>query len=443
MNWGKMLLVLKREYRFNFKRKSFLFTAFGVPLLSLAVMFFIIRVSAGRETNLDAFERIGVVDRAGIVTDLSTPPGQDGAPAYVLVSDPALPAPDAAEGASARQAYDDALEQAARQQFDAGTLDGYLVIAADYVRSGQVDLYTEGNIPAALSNSVTDFMRQQLSARSPASLPVPPSRLAAPVEEVLRDAKSGETLSDAAMIGRLLLPFIFVFIYAMASSTTAQFLMSGVVEEKENRLMEILATSLRPSELLWGKMLGLAALSLTQIGLWLGAGVAILGLSEDARDFASGVSFAPADIALVVALFVINFLLFASIMLGIGAASTAEAESRQFAGIFTFVGLAPIILLTFFFMNPNGVVPLFFSFFPLTAATALILRFGLTTIPGWQIALSLAIQIVSVVVVMWLATKVFRLGMLMYGKRLTPAAFWHALREGRATLTTASRPDAE
>ncbi len=437
MSWDKMLLVLKREYVFNFKRKSFLFTAFGVPLLTLAAMFLIIRFTVGRESNLADFNRIGVVDRAGIVSDLSTPPGEKDAPEYVLVTDSALTAPEGDDPA-AREAYFAALEDAARQQFDAGDLDGYLVIANNYSLTGQVDLYTKGNIPAALTSNITAFMRQQLSATVPDTVPVPPDRLADPVEEVIRDIDTGEKLSDAALFGRMLLPFIFVFIYFIASSTTAQFLMSGVVEEKENRMMEILATSVRPSELLWGKMLGLAALSFTQIGLWLGAGLLIVLLNEDAREFASGVRFAPLDIVLFVALFVINFLLFASVMLGIGASVTAEAESRQFAGVFSFVNVAPIALIVTFFTNPNGPLPVFFSFFPFTAATGLILRFGLASVPLWQIVLSVAIQVVSVLVVMWTATKVFRLGMLMYGKRLTPREFWRAVREGRVALTTGS-----
>lgn len=431
-----MLLVLKREYVFNFKRKSFLFTAFGVPLLTLAAMFLIIRFTVGRETNLAEFNRIGVVDRAAVVTDLSVPPGDEDAPEYVRVTDPALVAPEGDDPA-AREAYFAALEEAARQQFDAGDLDGYLVIADDYILTGQVDLYTKGNIPAALSRNVTAFMRRQLSAIVPDSVPVPPDRLANPVEEVIRDIDTGEELSEPALVGRMMLPFIFVFIYFIASSTTAQFLMSGVVEEKENRMMEILATSVRPGELLWGKMLGLAALSFTQIGLWLGAGLLIILLNEDAREFASGVRFAPLDIALFVVLFVINFLLFASVMLGIGASVTAEAESRQVAGIFSFVNVAPIALIVTFFTNPNGPLPMFFSFFPFTAATGLILRFGMTNVPLWQIVLSVAIQVVSVLIVMWAATKVFRLGMLMYGKRLTPREFWRAVREGRVALTTA------
>ncbi len=141
---------------------------------------------------------------------------------------------------------------------------------------------------------------------------------------------------------------------------------------------------------------------------------------------------------LLVLLFILNFLVFSAAMLAIGAAVTAEAESRQIAGFFTFIGVLPIMFLAAFLTNPDGPLPMFFTFFPLTAAMSLIMRLGLATLPAWQIVLSVAIQVMTVVVVMWLAAKVFRLGMLMYGKRLTPREVWRALREGRTVMTTAT-----
>jgi ABC-2 type transport system permease protein len=280
-------------------------------------------------------------------------------------------------------------------------------------------------------------MRSQIAAKAPETLPVPPTRLKE-TNYMVHDLDTDKELSEAAMAGRLLLPFIFVMLYFMATNTTAQFLMSGVVEEKENRLMEILATSVRPIELLWGKLLGLGALALTQVILWVAASLLIAGFNKDAQSFISGAEFQIGDILLIVLLFVINFLLFAATMLGVGAAVTAEAESRQFAGIFSMIGVLPLMLLVTFFTDPNGVIPVILSFFPLTGATALILRLGLGALPTWQIVLSVAIQVVSVIGVMWLAAKVFRLGMLMYGKALTPRTLWQALREGKTTLTTAS-----
>jgi ABC-2 type transport system permease protein len=420
MNWRKIWLVARREYLFNFRRPSFLFAAIGVPALSLAAMFLIGKFVQNRETNLSKFQRVAYIDLAGIVDPAleSTCDGCDFQP-FVC------PAPDSEP------------EACAAQETLAGNLDAFFTIDANYTLNGQVDLYARRSIPQALRDNVESFLREQIAARAPGNLAVSPD-LISNADITIRDLDSGKELSEAALVGRLMLPFLFVMIYFMTTNTTAQFLMSGVVEEKENRLMEILATSLRPLELLWGKLLGLGALALTQAALWAIGGAAIVMINETAQEAVSGASFRAADIALMVALFLINFFVFSAAMLGIGASVTAETESRQVAGFFTLISVLPIMLLVTFFNNPDGPIPVIFTFFPLTAAVALTLRLGLTSLPTWQIALSMAIQVAAVFGVMWLAAKVFRLGMLMYGKSLTPRALWRALREGRTTLTTAS-----
>ena len=429
----KIWLVTRREYVYNFRRPSFLFTAFGVPLITLVAMALVFVITTRHETSLDNFQRVGYIDRAMIIN--SSGPNPAG---YFPISDPTAPMPVQTSRGQLVGEYFDGLEAYAQQQLQNGELDAYFVIPQNYLFSGRIDLYVRRNMPEALRSSIEDFMRAQIASRAPQTLPVPVERLGTQ-EFVLRDPDSNEELSETAILGRILLPFLFVMIYFMSTSTTAQFLMSGVVEEKENRLMEILATSIRPSELLWGKLLGLGALSLTQVALWGAAALAARQLNADARVFFSGAEFNPAHLLLIGVLFVINFLLFSATMLAIGASVTAEAESRQIAGFFTFLSVLPIMFLGAFFNNPDGVLPIFFSFFPLTAAVGLTLRIGLLGgMPAWQIGLSLVLQVIAVLGVMWLAARVFRLGMLMYGKPLTPRTLWRALREGRTTLTTAS-----
>ena len=423
MNWQKILLVVRREYLFNFKRPAFLFTAFGVPIISFGAMFLLTAFIIDRETNLDDWQRIAYVDNAGIVDDtLALPDGCECIYTPITASDDA--------GFSAQIA-------AATQQVQDDQIDAFFVVAENYRLSGQIDLYTEKSVPDALYDNINDFMWHQISASAPDNLAVPVDRLGNN-DYTIRDLDTGESLSEAELAGRFMLPLIFVFLYFMSTNTTAQFLMSGVVEEKENRLMEILATSLKPSELLWGKLLGLGSLALTQVVAWVGGGLVLSSFNDTAQEFLSGASFEAGDLVLIAGLFLINFLLFSASMLGIGASVTAETESRQIAGFFAFITVLPLALMVTFITNPNGPIPMILTFFPLTAATGLILRIGLTTVPLWQVLLSITIQVVSVIVVMWLAAKVFRLGMLMYGKRLTPRTLWHALREGRTTMTTAS-----
>lgn len=227
MSWHKMWLVIRREYLFNFKRPSFLFTAFGVPLLSIGAMFLIIQFTANRETNLKDYQHVGYIDRADVV-DPSAPNPYN----YAEVTAPGLEQPVQTGAGSNLGEYYDSLEKAATQQLLDGSLDAYFVINNDYVLTGRVDLYSRKKVPTALRDDIENFMRDQVAQQAPTDLPVTVSVLTNQ-DYTLRDVESGKKMSDAALAGRLLLPFLFAMIYFMATSTTAQFLMSGVVEEKK------------------------------------------------------------------------------------------------------------------------------------------------------------------------------------------------------------------
>jgi ABC-2 type transport system permease protein len=245
---------------------------------------------------------------------------------------------------------------------------------------------------------------------------------------------------EAAFMGRFMAPFILAFVFLMAVNTTSQFLMSSVVEEKENRMMEILLTSCTPLQMLWGKVLGLGLLGLTQVGLWLGAGALIIsGQSEGVMDFLSGVRFTPDIIILGLLYLVLGYFFFSGVMAGVGASVTAEREGQQFAGFFTILTILPMALLITFMEDPNGPLPVFFSIFPLTSPVGMLMRMPMTTVPVWEIIVSVALLAVTVVATVWLAARVFRLGLLMYGKRLTAREIIAALRQGGQTMVSAAQ----
>lgn len=410
MNLAKALIVARREYRVNFRSPGFLFMAFAFPLIILGIMFFITQFIIERETSTDDFQQVAYVDNAGIIqSDVEAPEG------YFALDVPEVEVVPYIE-----------------QQLRDGVADVIFVIDANYTLTGQVDVYSQKNVTVALKEDIDRFLSDNLVAQAD-DLKVPTERLVEPMEVVFRTLDTDERQSEAALIGRFLLPTIFVFVFFIATSTTSQFMMGGVVEEKENRLMEILASSVRPLELLVGKLLGLSGLAFTQIAFWTLTGAVIALTTEQGRDFFSGAEFQTGDVLLMGVLFVLDFVLTSAVMLGIGAAVTAEAESRQAAGFIGLIAVLPIAANALFFTNPNGPIPVILSFFPMTSPVAIIMRIGLTSVPTWQIAVSMVILIASTAGVLWLAAVVFRLGMLMYGKVLTPKLLWQALRENQST----------
>jgi ABC-2 type transport system permease protein len=136
--------------------------------------------------------------------------------------------------------------------------------------------------------------------------------------------------------------------------------------------------------------------------------------------------------------FMLNYFLLASLMAGIGAVVGAEQESRQVGGIISLIVVIPFFFFSSFISDPNGTAPLVLSLIPLTAPISVILRMSFGTIPAWQLALSLAILLISTIIVAWGSGRVFRWALLMYGKRPTPRELLRAIRGSSQMGTVAA-----
>jgi ABC-2 type transport system permease protein len=403
---GKWWLVAKREFLSNVRRRSFLFAAFGAPLLTVGIMLLVFTLIASSFTS-DITEQIGYVDLSGVLTS-------------------AIDKPDNFT------AYTD--ETAAAAALESGDILAYFVIAQDYMATGGATLYRGGDVPPSLENEIEDYLLANLGAQ------IADEGIAQlvrdPVDASIRSLDSGRTVSDAGIIGLFIAPFIFMVVFLVAVQTTSGYLMSSVVDEKSNRVMEILVTSVTPFQLLFGKVIGLGLLGLLQLAIWLVAGTILLAFNREAG-ILSGVSFPPDLVILALVYFLLNYFLTSSIMAGIGAAVGSEQESRQIAGIFGIVTAVPFFFIFTFFEDPNGPIPTFLTLFPLTSPMVYILRSAFTAIPTWQLIVSLALLALTTVAVTWAAARVFRWTLLMYGKKVGFKTIMQALRS-RQMGTTAT-----
>jgi ABC-2 type transport system permease protein len=194
--------------------------------------------------------------------------------------------------------------------------------------------------------------------------------------------------------------------------------MQGVIEEKETRVIEILVASLRPSQLLIGKILAYGTLGLLQFVVWLGGMLFVLSQA----DFFSSIailgqfSLPPATVPLMLVYFVLAYLFFASAYGILGALSTSMREGPQFAVIFTLPAVAPLWFTSLFIATPDAPLVVGLSLFPLTAPLGMLQRVLVSDVPAWQIALSLVLLALTIVGVMWLAGRVFRVQTLLAGQ---------------------------
>jgi ABC-2 type transport system permease protein len=191
------------------------------------------------------------------------------------------------------------------------------------------------------------------------------------------------------------------------------------VEEKENRTMEIVVTSVSTDEMMAGKVVGNLAVGLTELLVWIGFGMATLFFLRANPAQVGNFNLDPGYLILSFVILLPAFVMVAGLMAAAGVTATDTREAQQIAGMFTLPVVVPFWLIVPLMESPNSPLSVGLSIFPLTAPISLTMRAAFTDVPAWQIALSLGLLVVCAVGAIWLAARVFRLGMLRYGKRLS------------------------
>lgn len=381
-------LVAKHEYSRMVHRRSFLLASLGIPLLIVAVMGISIFFAMSGEQPA-----LGYVDQANLLDTAAANAEED----VVL------------------RAFSDVA--AAQQALEAGDVGAYYVVPPGYPRETRtVELYYRDEQPAGeTADAFSALLREALTRDlDPA---VREQVLEAP-QFTTRTPDGGREFGAAGVVN-VLLPFVVAFFFFFAVIAAAGYLLQVVADEKENRTIEIMVTSMTPEQLIGGKALGLLGVSLTQLLIWLAAGV--VGVIVGSRFFAPLQAFdVPWAYLLLVALFFVpSFALLAGIMTAIGGAVTEVRQGQQIAGILNMLFILPFFFIGLVFANPNSAIILFLTFFPTTSFMTVVLRWGIGSIPTWQIALSWIILVTSAVLAVWASARIFRAGMLRYGQRLS------------------------
>ena len=211
---------------------------------------------------------------------------------------------------------------------------------------------------------------------------------------------------------------------------TGGFLLQGLGEEKESRIMEVLLSSVTPAQFMIGKVLGLGAAGLSQVLIWVVVGRTLL---EVLPSVFTGLDFALPGLApmvIAVTFFVLGYFMFATLNAGLGAISSTSQESQQLTIIVAAPLIIPIWAWIYIVENPTAGAVKFLTFFPLTSPMVVLERLGPGAIEPWEVAVSLVVLALSVVAVLFLVTRIFRAFLLSYGKRPGPRLLLRALVRG-------------
>ncbi len=386
-------LVAQHEYANIAKKKSFLVATLGVPLLIVAVSAVALIVLFGQRGTLP----LGYVDHAGVLAAAKMPILEEG------------------ETPTELRAFSDAA--AAEEALKNKEIQAYYVLPADYLRTGGVALHYADKRPSEIIRAeFTRFLIANLLAGQPEAIQ---QRIQTGSLSTIR-AVDGSREYEAGNPLNFILPFLVAFIFIFTVMGAGGYMLQAVTDEKENRTIEILATSIRPLELIGGKALGLMGVGLTQLAAWIATGVVTLLVVSLFVDISLELSI-PGSFLVIIALFFIpSYALVAGLMTAIGSASTDLQQGQQISGILNLLFMFPFFVFAVIMSKPNSWLTVALTLFPTTAFFTVILRWAIGIVPFWQLALSWVLLVATAGASVWLAARVFRMGMLQYGQPLTP-----------------------
>lgn len=322
----------------------------------------------------------------------------------------------------------------AQADLQSGKIEWYTIIPADYVESGDLVMVQRSFNPMAdLPTNFFQYLLAHNLAPDPGFAPVLSSQESSTVLHNI--APEAEIESSQGGMAGTLVSYGSLFIFFMLISMSSGLMLNSVSKEKSNLVAEVLLLSLRPRELMAGKLLGLSLLALFQMVTWTGGILLFLDQGKNLIAGLSQINLPDSFLLWAVLFFMLGFLLYASLFGAVGALAPSFREAGQFTFIFMVPLMIPLVLNTAIAQQPNGPVATFFSLFPLTAPTTMMTRLVASPVPLWQTLVSLGGLAVTTYLVVLLSARFFRPETLLSSAALKWPQFLAELRRavtGRA-----------
>ena len=420
MDFSKIFLVLKREYLTRVRTKAFILSTLLTPLALVGIMAIVVVIAM---SDSDAVKTVGIIDETGVLYERLE---KENPERYIDISSLEI--------------------DSIRAQVLSEEISGYIILENSFIETGESPTLVYGgsgglSFIGSVQDELREVVRDERLSRSNVSDEVREIFEARPRIESVKLTEEGEEEDNAvfgAMFGFALGILIFIGLFGYGAV-----LMRSVIEEKTNRIVEVIASSVKPIELMLGKLLGICVLAITQFMVWIVSYVAltvaaapVLGLlmrddisnmTGQGTETAAASGFDPEMLTqfqvepiifvYFILFFFLGFLIYSSIFAAIGAAVDNEQDTQQF--------MIPVMIPIFmgYMLNmkiiedPDSSFAVFASLFPLTSPINMISRIAATNVPFWEVMLSIILMVGTFAGIMWLAAKIYRVGILMYGKK--------------------------
>ncbi len=413
----RVLPVVRREYLERVRSKLFVISTLVGPLLVVGVTLvpgLLMQNQRGKPLRLAVLDETGALRES---TEKSLARRRVGGEARFEIA----PAPDG-DPAAAREALSRAVVS--------GGLDGYVILPREVAATSKAEYYAK-NVSNVMDISAIDqAVEEALIAHRLAGAGLAGEQVVAVTRKL--DMKTVRLTASGAREDRGGTFVLAMLLLMMLYSTVAMWgaaIMNGVIEEKSNRVVEVIVSSVPTSSLFWGKLLGVGAAGLTQFLFW-AACMALVGVYGASMSGGRLPEVSPLLLASFVLYFLLGYFLYGAMYAAVGSAVNTQQEAQSLA----FPVMMPLILAVVFFGavmgSPDSRMSVVLSLIPFLTPLLMFLRITVQTPPAWQIALSVGLMVVSIALLTWIAGRVYRVGILMYGKRPTFPEIVRWAREG-------------
>lgn len=423
--------VFRYELRNQGRRPGYLFTSIGLPILAIIAFFGIQAIQrVSQSTPGQAFQAnqsqsdtggigtkggglfssgpltVGLVDQSGLI-----------GPAVQLGNFKRLPDVDTANAA-----------------LQSNQINSYILVPSDYLKTGTVEIWTQSFsavFGSLTSTNINPLLKTALAVHVKGLDANTLTRLTEQAPDVSnhRLNDTNQLSQTATTAASFLLVYFFALALVFATFLTSGYLMQAVIEERQSRVVEVLMASLRPGDLLAGKVLALGLLGIVQMVIWGAAAYFLVKQLAPTAHAPAGLDITVGQLAALLAYFVLGYLMFAAVYAGIGAISNSTREGPQFAVFFTLPAMLPLYLSTTFASQPDGPLAVGLSLFPVTSPLAMVMRIAVSPVPIWQIAISLILLFLTGIAFMWAAGRLFRVTVLLAGQMPKPSEIPKLLRQ--------------
>ena len=444
---SKIGLIISQEYRNRVAKKSFLLMTFLTPILMAALIVTPIFLASIKD---DEERVVAVVDETGLYEEFFEGLVSEDC-SFEVIKEQIIGSKEQGAESKEQGIILNSQFSILNSQYSA-----FVIISDDLsVKPNALTMYSQKQVPSSIRRFIESSLEDYIEEQTLASYNIPK------LKEMIRDAKvdvkvttyklseDGVTTSDsdiASVIGMLTTMLIYMFIFVSGAQV-----MNSIVQEKVNRIVEVMVCSVRPWELMWGKIIAVGLTCLTQMALWVVLTLLIVGVAMGVMDIplessqlampnaqqladVSGQGFnsqfdspyisslLSIDWGFVLVMFVVYFiggyLLYSSLFAAIGASVDNEADTSQFMMPITIIVLFALYAGIYSAENPDGPLAFWCSMIPFTSPMVMMVRIPFD-VPMWQLGLSLGLLALTIVGTIWLSAKIYRVGILMYGKKPT------------------------